>query len=60
MPKQMLSPFKSVGSGGTSDTATSKAPTKEGSATLQYPMLSETNYGSWAVKMKVFMRAQGV
>lgn len=60
MSKQMPSPQKSVGSDDTSDTATSKASAKEGSVTLQYPMLTETNYGSWAVKMKVFMRAQGV
>ncbi|CAO2148942.1 unnamed protein product [Urochloa humidicola] len=28
--------------------------------TLRYPMLRENNYGVWAVKMKIFMRAQGV
>ena len=25
-----------------------------------YPMLSENHYGVWAVKMKIFIRAQGV
>ena len=33
---------------------------KEAGVTLRYPMLSENNYGVWAVKMKIFMRAQGV
>ncbi|KAG8074127.1 hypothetical protein GUJ93_ZPchr0006g44316 [Zizania palustris] len=28
--------------------------------TLRYPVLAENNYGVWAVKMKIFMRAQGV
>ena len=33
---------------------------KEAGVTLRYPMLSENNYSVWAVKMKIFMRAQGV
>lgn len=33
---------------------------KEGHITLHYPMLSRTNYVAWAIKMKVFMQAQGV
>ncbi|XP_072150367.1 uncharacterized protein [Setaria viridis] len=33
---------------------------KEAGVTLRYPMLTENNYGVWAVKMKIFMRAQGV
>jgi hypothetical protein len=33
---------------------------KEAGVTLRYPMLAENNYGVWAVKMKIFMRAQGV
>ncbi|KAF0889421.1 hypothetical protein E2562_023708 [Oryza meyeriana var. granulata] len=33
---------------------------KEVGVTVRYPMLSENNYGVWAVKMKIFMRAQGV
>jgi hypothetical protein len=28
--------------------------------TLRYPVLSENNYVVWAVKMKIFVRAQGV
>jgi hypothetical protein len=31
-----------------------------GGVTIQYPMLEGDNYGMWAAKMKVFMRAQGV
>ncbi|KAL9686039.1 hypothetical protein QQ045_023494 [Rhodiola kirilowii] len=34
--------------------------TREGSVTLQYPMLSKDNYASWAIKVQVFMDAQGV
>jgi hypothetical protein len=37
-----------------------KLVVKEAGVTLRYPMLSENNYGVWAVKMKIFMRAQGV
>lgn len=33
---------------------------KDGQITLHYPMLSRTNYGAWAIKMKVFMQAHGV
>nr|AAV31302.1 hypothetical protein [Oryza sativa Japonica Group]AAV32110.1 hypothetical protein [Oryza sativa Japonica Group] len=35
-------------------------PTTASGLTLCYPMLEENNYGVWAVKMKIFMRAQGV
>ena len=28
--------------------------------TLHYPKLSDNNYGMWTMKMKIFMRAQGV
>jgi hypothetical protein len=38
--------------------STSKA--RSGGVTIQYPMLEGDNYGMWAAKMKVFMRAQGV
>ena len=31
-----------------------------GSVGLTYPMLSKSNYTTWALKMKVFMQAQGV
>jgi hypothetical protein len=27
---------------------------------VQYPMLSESNYAAWAIKMEAYMRAQGV
>jgi hypothetical protein len=37
-----------------------KLVVKEAGVTLRYPMLSENNYGVWAVKMKIFMRAQGL
>ncbi|KAJ9560140.1 hypothetical protein OSB04_005300 [Centaurea solstitialis] len=33
---------------------------KESQVTLHYPMLSRNNYAAWAIKMKVFMQAQGV
>nr|GEU70482.1 hypothetical protein [Tanacetum cinerariifolium] len=33
---------------------------KDGQITLHYPMLSRTNYAAWAIKMRVFMQAQGV
>lgn len=33
---------------------------KDGQITLHYPMLSRNNYATWAIKMKVFMQAQGV
>ena len=38
--------------------STSKA--SGGGVTIQYPMLEGDNYGVWAAKMKVFMRARGV
>lgn len=37
-----------------------EASKKEGSMSLQYPMLMKSNYSAWAMKMKVFMQAQGV
>lgn len=33
---------------------------REGQVTLHYPMLSRSNYAAWAIKMRVFMQAQGV
>ncbi|XP_074378700.1 uncharacterized protein LOC141720250 [Apium graveolens] len=33
---------------------------KEGSIGLSYPMLTRSNYTAWSLKMKVFMKAQGV
>lgn len=40
------------------DMETSK--TKEGTVGLSYPMLTRSNYTAWSLKMKVFMKAQGV
>lgn len=37
---------------------TSKA--KESSFGISYPMLTKSNYTSWALKMKVFIQAYGV
>ncbi|GJS23761.1 cellulose synthase A catalytic subunit 3 [UDP-forming]-like protein [Tanacetum coccineum] len=33
---------------------------KDGQISLHYPMLSRNNYAAWAIKMRVFMQAQGV
>ncbi|XP_023730063.1 uncharacterized protein LOC111877793 [Lactuca sativa] len=33
---------------------------KDGQITLHYPMLTRSNYSAWAIKMRVFMLAQGV
>ncbi|GKA28552.1 putative reverse transcriptase domain-containing protein [Tanacetum coccineum] len=33
---------------------------KDGHITFHYPMLSRNNYAAWAIKMRVFMQAQGV
>ena len=33
---------------------------KEGQISLHYPMLTRSYYGAWAIKMRVFMLAQGV
>lgn len=32
----------------------------KGQVSLNYPMLTRNNYAAWAIKMKVFMQAQGV
>jgi hypothetical protein len=42
------------------DNEDNKLVVKEAGVTLRYPMLAENNYGVWAIKMKIFMRAQGV
>lgn len=34
--------------------------TKEGAVAVNYPMLTKSNYTAWSLKMKVFMKAQGV
>ncbi|CAL4981937.1 unnamed protein product [Urochloa decumbens] len=46
--------------GGEDDNKLVVQQVKEAGVTLRYPMLAENNYGVWAVKMKIFMRAQGV
>ncbi|XP_074356127.1 uncharacterized protein LOC141695814 [Apium graveolens] len=33
---------------------------KDGTVSLNYPMLTRTNYTAWAMKMKVYMQAHGV
>uniref|UniRef100_A0A0A9DE89 CCHC-type domain-containing protein n=1 Tax=Arundo donax TaxID=35708 RepID=A0A0A9DE89_ARUDO len=33
---------------------------KESSVTLQYPLLTRSNYTSWAITMKAYLKAQGV
>ena len=40
--------------------AVSKPMARGVSVPIQYPMLSETNYGIWAVKMKIVLRSLGV
>ena len=40
--------------------AMTKDNDKLSSVSLQYPMLTKTNYAAWAIKMKVFLKAQGV
>lgn len=41
-------------------TMTETSKLKEGVIGLNYPMLARSNYKAWALKMKVFMKAQGV
>ena len=55
MPKYMESPSKSTGG----DTTATKIG-KEGNVTLNYPMLTKSNYSVWALKMRVNLQAQGV
>lgn len=50
---------RSLGSGVTSDgEASSKARAKEGSASLQCPLLTSSNYMAWSMKMRVYMEVQ--
>jgi hypothetical protein len=42
------------------DDEDNKLVVKEAGVTLRYPMLAENNYGVWAIKMKILMRAQGL
>ncbi|XP_020250569.1 uncharacterized protein LOC109827953 [Asparagus officinalis] len=45
-------------SSGSGNTVMLKTTGREG--TLQYPLLTKSNYSAWALKMKVYLRAQGV
>ncbi|VFQ70476.1 unnamed protein product, partial [Cuscuta campestris] len=51
-------PMKDAGSGGSPSSM--GTPVKEGNLMLQYPVLTNSNYPMWVVKMKANMRAQGV
>ncbi|CAN6176107.1 unnamed protein product [Urochloa humidicola] len=51
---------KAAAGGGDDDNKLVVQQVKEAGVTLRYPMLAENNYGVWAVKMKIFMRAQSV
>ena len=55
MSKQMSSPYKITGG----EVTTIKSG-KEGSLTLQYPLLTKSNYEAWSIKMRVNLQAQGV
>jgi hypothetical protein len=33
---------------------------KRGGVSIQYPMLNDTNYGLWGVKMKIILKSLGV
>jgi hypothetical protein len=47
--------------GGNADgTVAVRAPLRATNVPVQYPMLTETNYSLWAVKMKIIMRPLGV
>ncbi|XP_021621457.1 uncharacterized protein LOC110621483 [Manihot esculenta] len=37
-----------------------RAPVRERGVSLQYPLLTKTNYAAWAIKMQVYMQVQGV
>lgn len=45
---------------GERSSSVSRVPAKESSISLQYPMLNKHNYSAWAIKMEVYMEAQGV
>ncbi|KAJ8900212.1 hypothetical protein K2173_024852 [Erythroxylum novogranatense] len=65
MPKYMSrqdSPKSSIRSGNGDRTEDTKArtPLREESVSLKYPLLTKSNYSAWAIKMKVYMKAQDV
>ena len=37
-----------------------RAPPRTGGVPIQYPMLTDSNYGLWAAKMKILLRPYGV
>ena len=41
-------------------TSGSRNQFREGGVSLQYPLLTKSNYLAWAMKMQVYMEAQGV
>ncbi|XP_020266086.1 uncharacterized protein LOC109841535 [Asparagus officinalis] len=44
----------------TGNIVTLKTTGREGTVSLHYPLLTKSNYSAWALKMKVYIRAQGV
>ncbi|XP_021629670.1 eukaryotic translation initiation factor 3 subunit C-like [Manihot esculenta] len=48
------------GNGGQTTKTVVRAPVRERGVSLQYPLLTKTNYAAWAIKMQVYMQAQGV
>jgi hypothetical protein len=44
--------------GGSSGVLVTRAPSR-GGVPVQYPQLTDTNYGVWAVKMRIIMRTLG-
>ena len=60
MPKYMpRNPSAMSASGGSVDD-TAPSDRREGSISLQYPLLTKSNYAAWSIKMEVYMEAQGV
>ena len=57
MPKTM--PEDRSSKAATSSESATKIPGREGKVTLPYPVLNKINYGAWAVRVKLLMRAQG-
>lgn len=40
------------------ESSSTKTQVKDGHLTIQYPTLTKTNYATWAIRMKVYMKAQ--
>jgi len=45
---------------GTGGTTRERIVVRGGGVPIQYPMLDDTNYGLWTIKMKIILRALGV